>query len=231
MADAIITWDRPRGHLRAIHLAGAASMLIGVASSWAQGPAAGMALPFCPLYPPGTAPAIGPSNCRPVAAELSGPTAPVSGLVALSERPGAVLSPPAPPSADAAHPATPLAPQAATAARAPDDAPAVKPAGPQTVISLQSPGAITLDQIAAMLGQASKRTVSFTLSAADDYKKSDLTHRVRLTWTGPLEALVDQLGEIYGLDVAIDDTAIRFTSRQGNRAASASATRTPGDRS
>jgi hypothetical protein len=105
------------------------------------------------------------------------------------------------------------------------------PPAPQAAVVLRTPGAITLDQIAAMLGPVSKRSVNFSLSATDDYKKTDLTHRVTLTWSGPLQALVDQLGAIYGLDVAIDDTAIRFSSRQGDRAGSSPTTRTPYGRS
>ena len=48
-----------------------------------------------------------------------------------------------------------------------------------------------------------------------------------LTWSGSLQALIDQLAAIYGLDAAIDDTAIRFSSRQGEFAAASPTTRTP----
>jgi hypothetical protein len=102
-----------------------------------------------------------------------------------------------------------------------------KPPAPQALVALKTPDAVTLDQIAALLGPASRRAVTFALSSADAYKKADLTHRVRLTWTGPLQALVDQLAEIYGLDVAVDDSAIRFSSRQGERAGAPSTTRAP----
>jgi len=96
----------------------------------------------------------------------------------------------------------------------PDVAGAARPPGLQAAITLRTPGAVTLAQIAALLAPASRRTVAFALSAADDYKKTDATHRVRLTWTGSLQALVEQLGAIYGLDVCVDDKALRFTIRQ-----------------
>lgn len=242
MAGAIIIRDRPRSHPLAIQLAGAASMLIAVTSSWAQGPYAGTSLPFCPVYPPGAAPAIGPSNCAQVPPALWGYTPPSSDFVAQGEQPGAA----APPPPNGVKSAKPLGPQAAisvSAARgeragtalpprsSPDDASAAKPPAPQATISLRTSGAITLDQAAAMLGPASKRTVTFALSSADEYKKADLTHRVRLTWTGSLQALVDRLAEIYGLDVAVDDTAIRFSSRVGDPAGGASTSHTPSERS
>jgi hypothetical protein len=241
MADAIITRDRPRGHLRAIQLAGVASMLVGGASSWAQAPLAGSTLPFCPAYPPGTAPAIGPSNCTPIPAALWGHTTPAPDVGAQPAQTAAV-APPAPPP-DQSRVARDPAPQAATSLSVaqgeragaaasqppppPNEAHAAKPPGLQAAIFLRTPDAITLAQIAAMLGLAAKRSVTFTLSSADEYKKTDLTHRVRLTWTGSLQALVDQLAEIYGLNVSIDDFAIRFSSRQRDSAGSASTTRTP----
>jgi len=243
MAGAIITRDGPRGHLHAIPLAGIAFLLLGGASSWAQEPYSGPALPFCEPYPPGAAPAIGPSNCTPIPAALWGNAAAGPDIVAQGEQtaPAAPRSPlvgvqarqPAPkvagprPTPDGPPAAKPGGPQAPGSASPPAAALAAKPPAPQAAISLETPGAITLDQIAAMLGPAAKRTVVFALSAADEYKKADLTHRVRLTWTGSLQALVDQLAEIYGLDVAIDDTAIRFSSRPGELAGGASTTRTP----
>ena len=228
MADATITRDGPRGHARAIQLAGAASMLIGVTASWAQGPYDAQALPFCPVYPPGAAPAIGPSNCTPVPAALWGPTTPIPAAPpARQAEQSAVARPVAPQKAISTPVAQGERPGAATPKPTPpDEARAAHVPGLQAVITLRTPGAITLDQIAALLGPAAKRTVTFALSTADDYKKTDLTHRVRLTWTGPLHALVDQLAAIYGLDVAVDDTAIRFSSRQRDRAGSASTPRT-----
>ena len=240
MAGAIITRDGRRSHQRAIQLAGAVSMLIGVTSSWAQEPYAGTPLPFCPVYPPGAAPAIGPSNCAPVPRALWGLTPPGTDFITQGEQPGTPVPPLSP--TDDARSTKPLAPQAATALpvalgnRAataapprspPDDERAAKPPVAQATISLRTSGAITLEQVAAMLGPVSKRTVTFALSSADDYKRTDLTHRVRLTWTGSLQALVDQLAEIYGLNVAVDDTAIRFSSRVGDPAGSASASHTP----
>jgi hypothetical protein len=109
----------------------------------------------------------------------------------------------------------------------PDQARAAKPPEPRDTVSLRTSGAITLDQVAALIGTASKRTITFALSSADEYKRTDLTHRVRLTWAGSLQALVDHLAEIYGLDAAIDDTAIRFSSRVGDPASSASTSHTP----
>jgi hypothetical protein len=102
-----------------------------------------------------------------------------------------------------------------------------KPPAPDAPISLRTAGAITLDQIAALLGPASRRTVVFSLSPADDYVRTDQTHRVRLNWSGPVQGLADQLAEIYGLDVAIDDTAIHYSSRQRSLASGASTTRAP----
>jgi hypothetical protein len=102
-----------------------------------------------------------------------------------------------------------------------------KPPGPEAPISLRTAGALTLDQIASLLGPASRRTVAFALSPADDYIRTDQTHRVRLTWSGPLQGLVDRLAEIYGLGGSIDDTAIRFSSRQRSLAGGASTSRTP----
>lgn len=209
MAGAIIIRDRPRSHPLAIQLAGAVSMLIGVTSSWAQEPYAGTPLPFCPVYPPGAAPAIGPSNCAPVPRALWGLTPPGTDFITQGEQPGTPVPPRSPP----------------------DDERAAKPPVAQATISLRTSGAITLEQVAAMLGPVSKRTVTFALSSADDYKRTDLTHRVRLTWTGSLQALVDQLAEIYGLNVAVDDTAIRFSSRVGDPAGSASASHTSSERS
>lgn len=104
------------------------------------------------------------------------------------------------------------------------------PAAPAQV-ALRTPGAITLEQLAAMLGPLTKRSVTFALSSADEYKKTDTTHRVRLAWSGPLQSLVDQLGQIYGLDVSMDDSAIRFSSRHADPAATASATPTTEGRS
>jgi len=222
MAGAILTREGPRGHLRVILLACGASMSVGVASCWAQGPWGETDLPFCPIYPPGHAPAIGPSNCVPIPETLWGPKTPVADLVTQGAPIVAPAASPTPPAANNAHLLQPIA--------APVPAPVAKPLAPpapQAAVVLRTPGAITLDQIAAMLGPVSKRSVNFSLSATDDYKKTDLTHRVTLTWSGPLQALVDQLGAIYGLDVAIDDTAIRFSSRQGDRAGSSPTTRTP----
>jgi hypothetical protein len=107
------------------------------------------------------------------------------------------------------------------------EARASKPPGLQAAIELQTPGAVTLEEVAALLGPVSKRTVAFALSSAEAYKKTDLTHRVRLSWTGSLQALVDQLAEIYGLDVVVDDAAIRFSSRQRDLGGCSSTTRTP----
>ena len=109
--------------------------------------------------------------------------------------------------------------------------PAAKPPEAQAAINLRTPEAITLDQVAALLGPISKRTITFTLSTADEYKRTDLTHRVNLTWTGSLQALVDQLADIYGLNVAVDDTAIRFSSRVGDPANSSSTSHTASERS
>jgi hypothetical protein len=241
MAGAIITQSGVRGHLRVILCTGAASMLIGVGSSWAQSPWGGTDLPFCPTYPPGHAPAIGPSNCAPVPEALWGPTTPAPDFVArgapavaLASLPAAQARPVKPvalPTAAPAQAATakPLASPPAPAATV-TPAPVVKapaPPAPQATIALRTPGSFTLDQIAALLGPVSGRSVAFNLAAADEYKKTDSTHRVSLTWSGPLQSLVDQLGAIYGLDVAIDDTAIRFSSRQGATAASSPTTRTP----
>jgi hypothetical protein len=217
MAVASIIRHGPRGHLRAIRLAVAASVLVGVTSGWAQSLPPGPGLPFCPVYPDGAAPAIGPSNCLPPPQALWGPAIP-------SHAPAAVAAPASTatlfrPSADGAHPAAP--PLAVTEAVAP------KAPGLGTVISLRTPGAATLDQIAASLGPVSQRAVTFALSSADEYKESDLTHRVRLTWSGPLRGLVDQLAQIYGLDVAVDDTAIRFSSRPSDRDRGAPTSRAP----
>jgi hypothetical protein len=245
MASAIITRDGACGHLCVVLLAGAASMLGGVASCWAQEPWGGNYLLFCPVYPPGHAPAIGPSNCAPVPEALWGPTAPVPDLAARSAPVMALaslpapeassLKPAAPPSAaPASAPAAKLpAPPAATVTAAAPPMVAKTPMAPtlQATVALRTPGAITLDQIAAMLGPVTGRNVTFNLATADEYKKSDLTHRVSLTWSGPLQTLVDQLGAIYGLDVAIDDTAIRFSSRQGATAASSPTTSTSEGRS
>lgn len=239
MASATITRDGPRGHVRAIHLAGAASLLVGVASSWAQEPYAGPALPFCHVYPPGTAPAIGPSNCMPVPAAVWEPTAPRPDVVTQGAQPRASAAPPQSPASVAApdttsaqrpvvqSPLTSAAAKAASPAPPSGEAHVDKPPAPDAPISLRTAGAITLDQIADLLGPASRRTVSFSLSPADDYVRTDQTHRVRLTWSGPIQGLADQLAEIYGLDVAIDDTAIRFSSRPRSLASGASTTRTP----
>jgi hypothetical protein len=252
-------------------------MLVGVASCWAQEPYAGTALPPCPVYPAGMAPAIGPSNCTPIPSALWGYTALGSDIVAQ----GGQASASAPPPPKELQPAKSPAPQAAPAPSVaqsgrtgpaappqsrladvqsakppgppaakfvsvaqpapaaptspprspPDDLRAAKPPEAPAAITLRTPGAITLDQLAAILGPTSKRTIIFTLTAADEYKRTDLTHRVSLTWTGSLQALVDQLAEIYGLNVAVDDTAIRFSSRVGDPASSSSTSHTASERS
>jgi hypothetical protein len=117
--------------------------------------------------------------------------------------------------------------KAASPAQPSGEARADEPPAPQAPITLRTAGALTLDQIAAQLGPASRRSITFNLSPAEDYIRTDQTHRVRLTWSGSIQGLVDQLAEIYGLVVAIDDTAIRFSSRQRSLASGASTTRTP----
>lgn len=227
MAGAIITLDGTRGHLRAIQMAGAASMLLGVTSSWAQQAYPGTELPFCEVYPRGAAPAIGPSNCTPIP-PASWDTAPSDpDAVAKSDQANAPASP-RPPLVEVRG-GQPVGKQVSSSASPPDTALAVRPPGPLAPISLQTPGAVTLEQLAALLGPVSKRTVTFTLSPSDEYKKDDQTHRVRLTYSGPLQALVDQLAEVYGLDAAVDDTAIRFISRKSGVSGSPT-TRTPSDR-
>lgn len=236
MACAIIIGGRPRRHL--VLVAGAASMLFGGAPCWALAPSDRAELPFCPVFPPGRAPAIGPSNCVPVP-ETSLAVSPVlphlvaKDAPAIADAPAVVAKAPlgksiAPAAAMPARtvgaaPAARPSTRRAGAVDLPAPAPVAKPlapAAPQATVALKTPGTVTLDQVAALLGPISGRTVAFALSSADEYKKSDLTHRVTLTWSGSLQALVDQLGAIYGLDVAIDDTVIRFSSRQGEPAAS-----------
>lgn len=249
MASAIITPDGARSHLRVILLAGAATMLLAVARAWAQSPWSESDLPFCPVYPPGRAPAIGPSNCVPVPEALWGPTTPVPQiatppaanvqLAALSDvarllettTPRAAPPPRIPVQAPPPKQVTPSAAPATTTAPVVKAPTAHPPPAPQATFALRTPGAMTLGQIASMLGPASKRTVVFSLASGDEYKKSDMTHRVSLTWSGPLQGLVDQLGAIYGLDVAIDDTAIRFSSRPGDHDGIPPTTRTPEGRS
>lgn len=208
MAGAILDRDGPRGHLRAVLLAGAGSLLLGAAPAWAQAVyARGLDLgpPFCPIYAPQLAPAIGPSNCIPVPPELAPPmealpAAPVSAPVALMPQAFAEAHSPVPAEAAVAPPAS----------------------APVTVV-LRSSGLMTLDQIATALAPVSKRAVVFALSPADEYKRGDLTHRIRLTWSGPVQSLINQVADIYGLDAVVDDTAIRFSSRSGGPAS----TRTP----
>jgi len=227
MAAAIITLDGPRGHLRAIHLAGSASLLLGATSGWAQTPYARMPLPFCPVYPPGEAPAIGASNCAPVPPEAWGSAPTGFQQKTARDRAGVSVVPPLTSVADLAVRSgarADAAPAAKHTILQPDRSPSTGTAqspSPQDAIAVQTPGAVTLEQFAALLGPASKRAVVFSLLSADDYKKTDLTHRVRLTWRGSLQALVDRLAGIYALDAAIDDTTIRFSSRQRDAAAGA----------
>lgn len=92
--------------------------------------------------------------------------------------------------------------------------PTFGPAAPTapSSIALRADTALTLDQIAVQLSQLSGRRIDFSLDAADEYKRSDLTHRLRFNWNGPVEGFARQIASAFKIAVNFDEQRITFTS-------------------
>lgn len=75
---------------------------------------------------------------------------------------------------------------------------------------------MTLGQIAAELERTSGSRVIFALSEADDFKRNDTTHRLRVSWTGPADAFANNIARLFNLVAQIEPGQITFISAAQN---------------
>ena len=79
---------------------------------------------------------------------------------------------------------------------------------PQDTITLTSSAPMTLDEFSTAFGTATGKAVLIGLTPANEYRRHDRGHRVRVNWNGPLAELLNGVAPRFGLQWAEEGNAI-----------------------